>query len=545
MCEYMDRNRTISISILVLFFGTIFMIGMIGTASNHRLTLGTSTQLNDGWERRMDDDKIIPIESLPTRFILQEHTPYTIMTTLPSDFYEAQHILIRTSLSNLTVHLDGSVLYQANFETEKTYASTWHIINIPQESAGSTLSITLDTPYDSMRGIINEISYGDFVSLYTQIIRDFGMRFALGLITLFIGITFVLTSLILRREDQYTIYLGVFAILFSLWLISESRILQFIIGNPNIIGSLSYVSIALFPLPVTIYARSVIVADHKRFFSIAIALFILNTLLVTLLHFSGIATFFVTVPVSMALLVITITMMLVVLLIEYKRYRNNTTKRALIIFSILAFFSFIEVIVFSLSDFRRTSDFAVMGLVIILVVIFIGLIQFSFQNYKGSLERTLYEKLAYTDQLTGAPNRFAYFKDIETIKQLNDHPCLRFIYFDLDKLKTINDNFGHSTGDHAIQNAYNMIESTFSHKGKCYRMGGDEFVCIIEETDDISFNKDIDLFSQRCLEFDTKTDYRFNVSIGSAVYNADKNQTLTDILRQSDEMMYQHKQSKR
>ncbi len=541
----MNKKRTISITILVLLLGTLFTIAMLYTTTNYRLALGTPTSLNTDWYYRVDDTETIPIEELPSRITLEERTPYTIETILPTSFSDPQHILIRTSLANITVTLDGNILYEANFENEKTYASTWHIIDIPQNSDGQTLSLTFDTPYASMRGIINEITYGDLTSLYTQIFRDFGLRLSLGLITLFIGIVFVLTSLILRKDNQYTIYIGVFAIIFSFWLISESRMLQFMIGNPNILGSLSYISIALFPLPLAIYIRNVLIVDHKHFFSFVCVFFAINTVLVTTLHFTGIASFFETVTISIIMLLISVIIMLVLLIIEYKKYRSKLVLKVFIIFLIVAFFTFLEVVIFSLSDFRRTSDFAATGLGLILIIIFINFIQFSLKNYKGSLERTLYERLAYTDQLTGAFNRFAYFKDIDHLNQIKDHPVLRLVYFDLDNLKTINDNFGHPIGDEAIQNAYKLINTAFGNQGKCYRMGGDEFVCIIEETDVISFQKNLDQFNQHCEAFDAETEYTFSISTGSAVYNVKQDQSYDDTLTRSDKMMYKQKQSKR
>lgn len=53
------------------------------------------------------------------------------------------------------------------------------------------------------------------------------------------------------------------------------------------------------------------------------------------------------------------------------------------------------------------------------------------------------------------------------------------VTFDLNNLKSCNDNYGHRVGDAYIINAARIIENIFERYGKCYRIGGDEFCCII------------------------------------------------------------------
>src|SRR5690606_9699650 len=129
-------------------------------------------------------------------------------------------------------------IYEANFEGELTYASTWHIFEIPSNSQGKLLELIFSTPYDSMRGIINEIHYGYLSALYIHITSEFGLRMLVGLLTFAIGLGILVITLFFRKENYEMIYLGVSAMIFSLWLVAESRMLQFFIGNPNILGGL-------------------------------------------------------------------------------------------------------------------------------------------------------------------------------------------------------------------------------------------------------------------------------------------------------------------
>ena len=92
-------------------------------------------------------------------------------------------------------------------------------------------------------------------------------------------------------------------------------------------------------------------------------------------------------------------------------------------------------------------------------------------------------KLASSDTLTGLPNR-AFFQanQARLVKKNINHALL---VFDLDNFKKINDSMGHQVGDNILcQVAKRMLKLT-SKKDTVYRLGGDEFSIIIEDTNDI------------------------------------------------------------
>ncbi|MBO4277484.1 MAG: diguanylate cyclase [Clostridia bacterium] len=88
---------------------------------------------------------------------------------------------------------------------------------------------------------------------------------------------------------------------------------------------------------------------------------------------------------------------------------------------------------------------------------------------------------AYTDVMTGIGNRAAYFELVHGIDGVIDNPDLRFAVavFDINGLKTANDEFGHDVGDTIISAAADCIKTAFSGKN-VYRIGGDEFVAVLE-----------------------------------------------------------------
>ncbi len=92
-------------------------------------------------------------------------------------------------------------------------------------------------------------------------------------------------------------------------------------------------------------------------------------------------------------------------------------------------------------------------------------------------------KLANTDTLTGLPNR-SYFQanQEKLVKNKIQHAIL---VFDLDNFKKVNDSLGHEAGDLLLCKVAQRIRTLGRSQDSVYRLGGDEFSLIIENTNDI------------------------------------------------------------
>lgn len=104
------------------------------------------------------------------------------------------------------------------------------------------------------------------------------------------------------------------------------------------------------------------------------------------------------------------------------------------------------------------------------------------------IEQENLERLAYIDQLTGAPNRAALYRKIEEMKKQNiTNYVITFI--DINFLKMINDTWGHDEGDELIRTASDLLNKHFTGDDFFGRWGGDEFIAIhfgtLKETEEI------------------------------------------------------------
>ena len=96
---------------------------------------------------------------------------------------------------------------------------------------------------------------------------------------------------------------------------------------------------------------------------------------------------------------------------------------------------------------------------------------------------TYYEYLGQLDCLTGVMGRKLFFSYCENLSKHSKELNLTegwYLFIDVDYFKTINDTFGHPTGDFALKEIARKLKENFGSDGAVGRIGGDEFVVVLK-----------------------------------------------------------------
>lgn len=148
--------------------------------------------------------------------------------------------------------------------------------------------------------------------------------------------------------------------------------------------------------------------------------------------------------------------------------------------------------------------------------------------------------LAYHDILTGLSNRAAFEKKITEL--LDTEEMFNLLLLDLNKLKQINDLYGHQAGDHAIQHIATILIKAVDGNGDHHaaRLGGDEFVLLlaVNETEKVIEKIQKEISSPLLLS--NSVEIFLSASIGVSCYPVD-GVTLNQLYSIADKRMYAEK----
>ena len=153
----------------------------------------------------------------------------------------------------------------------------------------------------------------------------------------------------------------------------------------------------------------------------------------------------------------------------------------------------------------------------------------------------LKNEIIFTDCLTGLYNRM-YLEFLHK-RACNKKDCwVSGIMIDLNGFKQINDNYGHAEGDLALCIVADLLRKSFSEYGVVTRYAGDEFVIMLNTTDDQLIQKIIKSAKKNFVTENEKSDkpYQLSASMGYAITNL-SNETIDDFMNRIDEQMYQDK----
>src|SRR6266404_3415539 len=155
--------------------------------------------------------------------------------------------------------------------------------------------------------------------------------------------------------------------------------------------------------------------------------------------------------------------------------------------------------------------------------------------------------LALTDELTGLHNRRGFMALAERQLKIGRRSGRGILLFmmDVDRLKQINDSFGHFEGDRALKRTAEVLEETFRDSDVLARLGGDEFAVLAVEASGHS-GATIKTRLFECLKAISAkpSRYEISLSVGLARFDPCSRMSIGELLAKADQSMYEQKRRK-
>lgn len=430
--------------------------------------------------------------------------------------------------ANVTIYKDCHIIYQSP-EIEKEdgwyFSETGdYMISVPlkQTDGGKKLQVLVTAGENEIKNM--QFYYGTGEGFLRMALKDEMTHMTILIITIILGVISIMLSKTLDPEIEAAsgnLYFGKFCILFSLVKVNDFRMTT--IMYDNAMGFL-YLSVLQGILCVAPFIGFMQCNTNMKKKHAAMLTKALNLLFVGILslHMIGVLSLDTCMYVSYMVFACLCLIFAVCVCLHYKHLNLGQRIKSLI--------TILGVLLFSYLD--------LFALLILDVMLF--LITFWMENHKLKQveDGELYKQLAYIDEMTGVHNRSAYEEYLMENSEIGASSYV--LMMDLNNLKKCNDILGHRVGDDYIVNAAASIRKVLEPHGRCYRIGGDEFVVLLLNISKDSFASMLEELQGEWEKIRQQEHrYAFQIAVGYA--EGSDNTTLQEMIEQADKMMYENK----
>ena len=512
--------------------------------------------LNDAWDITIGNDVYHDVSLDTFKFdAVSKGTKITLNRTLPDDWNISEGTLrLHIRQAALTVLIDDKPIYQYGYDRmmeNKTVGSGYLFVNFPEEYQGAEITIQLTPSENKAFTSFDPIRIYEWQNAYRILLTENRLPMFLGCFLFIFGLmTCLITIFALTSSRKYirVLCISIFSICTGLWTLCYYNVISIFSMPLYSISLLEYLSLYLAPLPLLVYLWYDVARLGKKCFKVCYRILstihVAATIIMIGLHATDTVHFPTTLKYMQMLLVCSLSYFIFIEIMNLKSSRTSDRLFLVGMLLVAACISY-DLISYSFNRYLGRTILTIRGVTSLGLVIFIFLLISSFyfemtQKIMQEAERNFLIKSAYTDELTQIHNR-RYC--MEYMNKMKDSENLDYtvICFDLNNLKTVNDTYGHAMGDILIKSAAEVISKTFEPYGLVARMGGDEFIAIIETSDQEEINRLQELFRTNIEQKNKEvTDLNMSIAYGYASCNP-KEYNVEKIYQIADNHMYETK----
>ncbi len=472
--------------------------------------------------------------------------PYSITSELSTEDFKNPVIMLESMHQAFTISINSEIIYQFGHEDKSIFSvpngGIWHVVKLPYLHEENNITINV-VPSDDKTSIgIIDIYLAEESQAILFLVYGNAVKLLISSIILIIGLILLVSQFFMSKglkNNNLILYLGLLSINMAIWLLSESNLMQFIIGDTFILGNLPYWSIQLLFIPFIFYVESMYTPSHKsisKYFTIA---FIVNFIVSGVLHMTGTVFYYSTLGVVHLIMVLTLLYFVFSLGYESLVKKNNDAKIIILQISFLILAAMMELVIFYFGNNMNSIGVSLqVGMLLYLLACIISTSLKLRAIWAEGMYTEYLSKIAYTDILTSAFNRHAFERDLEVFKE-NENLTKIIIIFDLNNLKFFNDTMGHQTGDDYLIYFIELAQKYLSEFGNCYRVGGDEFAAILSNVSYETVEKRLSIIQEEIKKFDKSN--MAGVAIGYAQYDKNEYPDINDYLHYLDKCMFENK----
>lgn len=513
--------------------------------------------LDDSWDITMNGSTFQGVSLEEFRFPAVRKGDKIIMERQLPKKWEIIEGAMRLSVRHcaVTVSVDGEVIYEYGYDRvadHKTVGSGFQFINFPKDYQGRTLTIQLYVSEDKVFTKFDPIRIYPWENVYRVLMTENRLPLFFGSFLVIFGIAVCIMTIfavVFSRKYIRLLCISVFSICMGLWTLCYYRVISVYAIPIYSVSLIEHIAFYLAPLPLIVYMYDDVKKLKQKMlrtlYWVLLGYNVVSLMVMMTLHALDIVHLAAMLPYIVGIIVLCLIYFLVVIIMNFR------FSRAVDRLYLVGMFTIVCCTVYDLIGYgsdRYYGNNTLMNMkgvssIGVMVLIFILFLSFYFeitQNMMAEAERNFLIKSAYTDELTQIHNRRYCMEFMNKIREEGN--CdYTVICFDLNNLKTVNDTYGHAKGDILIKSAAEVLSETFGGHGIVARMGGDEFIAILNTADEKRTGNLMERFGQN---IDRKNQQIKDLGLSIACGLASGRESDADIekvYQAADNRMYEHK----
>ncbi len=473
-------------------------------------------------------------------------------------------LILATHNTAVSVYTGNTYIYEygiENFNQNKIVGSGYQYIHIDNDAAGKNIYIVLTASEKNAFSTIEPLILTEKSNVFSNQLVKYRVPFVFGIFLLLLGAAFMAIGFI-TGINSYSLFnyvwLGLLSVSIGIWTLCYYRLLQLYSVPMSYCTLIEHLALYIGAIAALMYFRAYVrELDNRVMMYLYNGLIIIQaaiTVTAVVLNLFNIV--HITAFVRYVQIIIALSCVYILAVIVASTKKGDKSGQYIAIgFAIFLGSVLIDIGSYMLKSNTGVKINSINGISAVAASAFILILFVTFgmdisKKLRVNAEREVLYRMAYTDSMTQIYNR-RYCE--EKMDELIESDVPYGIYnFDLNYLKKTNDNLGHSIGDELIKGFASILNETFGQRGTVARMGGDEFVVILEDVDKINNKAFIEsLFSRIKLVNQKETRFQYSMSYGyadshevkkKAVLNGKENvKDPRDVYALADNRMYEYK----
>ena len=240
------------------------------------------------WVRVFPNGDRVTVE-VPGRQEAYRMEAVIIETVLPDELEDGISLCFRSSQQDMEIYVDGILRQRYCTKDSRPFGknsmSAYVFADLNSSDAGKTVRV-ITVSDSTYTGELNQVYIGNKSDIWNYFLYTYGIENLIALAIMLLSMITILVSVLLRVSYHRNVtlnYLGWGVFLTAVWIMTESRLRQFLMPNNSVFGSIAFFAIMLIPLPFLIYMNSIQKERYQKWYIrtgyVSIAMFLLCTVL--------------------------------------------------------------------------------------------------------------------------------------------------------------------------------------------------------------------------------------------------------------------------